>query len=103
MSIAAKMVRVEFPLAFYTNPLTGHAKFAKPVTAAEAALRGFRIQYSKNDNDHNIFEQMIAVQIVNIEDDVVNFRVSFKVRDDTDSNHAFTGAVEVVVIAKLID
>jgi hypothetical protein len=103
MSIAAKMVRVEFPLAFYTNPLPGHAKFAKSVSRAEVALRGFRIQYSKKDDDHNIFVHGISVQIVDIERDVVNFRVFFNVQDDTESQHAFTGAVEVVVIALLND
>ena len=103
MSIAAKMVRVEFPLAFYTNPLPSHAKFAKPVASAEAALRGFRIQYSKKDDDHNIFVQHISVQIVDIDRDVVNFKVFFNVQDDTEDQHAFTGAVEVVVIARLID
>jgi hypothetical protein len=102
MSIAAKMVRVEFPLAFHTTPFTGHAKFAKPVAAAEAALRGFRIQYSKKDDDHNILNQRIVVQILKIDDDVVNFRVFFNVEDD-ESKHAFTGAVEVVVIAQLKD
>jgi len=103
MSFAAKVVRVEFPLAFYTNPLPGHAKFAKPVATAEAALRGFRIQYSKKDDDHNIFVHQISVQIGDIEHDVVNFKVFFKVQDDTDSQDAFTGAVEVVVIARLHD
>jgi len=103
MSIAAKMVRVEFPLAFYTNPLPGHAKFAKRVTSAESALRGFRIQYSKNDDDHNIFVHGISVQILNIDEDVVNFTIFFNVQDDTEDQHAFTGAVEVVVIARLSD
>ena len=103
MSFAAKVVRVEFPLAFYTNPLPGHAKFAKPVASAEAALRGFRIQYSKKDDDHNIFVHQISVQIGDIDEDVVNFKVFFKIQDDTDSQDAFTGAVEVVVIARLHD
>lgn len=103
MSIAAKMVRVEFPLAFYTNPLPGHAKFAKHVSDADVVLRGFRIQYSKKDGDHNIFVHQIFVQMGDIDDDVVNFKVFFKVQDDTESQHAFTGAVEVVVIARLND
>jgi hypothetical protein len=103
MSIAAKMVRVEFPLAFYTNPLPGHVKFAKAVESAGAALRGFRIQYSKKDDDHNIFAHQISVEIDKIDGDVVNFNVFFKVRDDTASHHAFTGAVEVVVIARFLE
>jgi hypothetical protein len=103
MSIAAQMVRIEFPLAFYTNPLPGHAKFAKRVVAADAALRGFRIQYSKKDDDHNIFVHGIGVQMGELDDDVVNFSVFFSVQDDTEDQHAFTGAVEVVVIARLSD
>src|SRR5215510_4950187 len=71
--------------------------FGKTVNRADAAIKGFRIQYTQGDNEFAF--QRIAVQNVVIANQTVTFEVLFELRDETGWGHAYEGAVEVLVIA----
>jgi hypothetical protein len=101
MSIDFKSTKVFFDSTVgqkQTEP--GHVTFTRNVRKANAALRGFKIEYTNEDRE--IFRQEVDIDNIQVNNATVNFDVDLLLRDSSGNiDDPFEGVVEVLVIADL--
>ncbi len=99
MSIQVKLVHLDVDRTMRAEHIQqAHVVFPGRVKKAEAAIKGFRMEYE--DDSKNFFIQKVSLQKVETVDDVVKFELHFLLQDDNDHlENVYKGGVLVVVIA----
>jgi len=88
------------------HPFPGEVNFQKPnqpfveVRKAECAIKSFHIGYKQSD--HHFKFQRIAIRDVMLAGPGVRFNVETALKDDSNDFNAYTGEVEVLVIADVV-
>ena len=73
----------------------------RTVRSANAALKGFNIEFT--NGDHEIVRQEIDIDVIGVVGEAVNLSVDFLLRDSSGNiDDPYKGSVEVLVIADVV-
>ena len=100
MAVEFRPAKLEFKHVRNLQQLTGSVTFQRKVRVAEIALRGFFLDFDSSDHHMNVLE--VTTNFGGTEGEIVHFRVRCQYADKN-SDDFFSGHVDVLVIADLMD
>ena len=100
MAVEFRTAKLEFKHVKGLQQLTGSVTFQRKVRVADIALRGFLLDFDSSDHHMNIVE--VTTHFGGTEGEIVHFRVRCQYADKN-ADDAYSGHVDVLVIADLQD